>query len=984
MAQTTTMTPPPAAPRAAMGDDEYTDAQLSDGRTLRFKGKLNPDQVGEKVKAFRAQEGKPQAAPAATPAPGPSSSDEEGFWHWFFGVGPKEEGSWSGSSGKGLAKAGFNKVRQIGKEEGQSRQDYRSSREFYDKVQSQYNSKLADIERGQPSVFGATKPYTDAQKATLKKQAKEERDRQLSADNPAAFIEQLAPNALGAAADIGESTITPKNAAIAGVAAAAPVTRPFIGAYFGITGLMDALKPRNDDQTDSDYETEADYVQRVLMGGAQAAGGAALAAAPHRTVAGERRYRLNKGTFAMGGGNPELDATLGDIDQTLREQKTKVKTVADVQDVVNATERRLNQHFETALFPLRGKAVVPTEISDALMTKANQPNLQMTPEGRRESAMYQKAAVNFQQEWTIEKLDLERRRLFDARIARKGSVEQSISRRASTATDIDQIIEDNIRELEYGELNRRYPGQKFEDLKFRQSQLVELKRQLQKRVGDLKNAQAKEKGAPMLSGEKATGSVSKHGLFGRVYAKIPGQGPETQANTAARKAFKRPGPGKALTPLGQPQNIPQTMTPPPIAARVPENIVSSAFGHDSVERFYDLKKQWSDVNNGLLKFVDQPDSPEAKAAINKMQDISQQINAMHVNQGVGTPGPIRDVVIVGAGPGGLAAATMAAADGLNVTFIDAQAEAGGQAKHSSRIENYPGFPAGIPGHTLAGQMYDQATRMGAEGMLGHRVTRLEHDTGSGLKTLTLQNGNKIQARSVIVAGGLEFRKMTFPGSDSPNIIYGDSQALTKAGSGKSVAVLGGSNGAAQAALGAATKAQHVTVISRSPIAKSMSDYQVQALHAHPNITVIEGDEIAGLQGNQLTTKNGQTLPADAVGIYAGSAPETSWLPEQVTKRNGRILVNSDLMTPVPGVFAIGDIREGAIGRIGFAVGDGQVATRNLFPYLQQSFPKPISMKPAETVKHPMFEADKFKKSQAASAGQAATVAGAATKREPEQ
>lgn len=984
-------TPPPSATsspafdldgakKAGYSDDEIAQ-HLAKSRNFDYAGATkagySPQEI---IQHLNSQAPSPSRTPAPTPTGTPEGNKEPaskstpaapskfdtfmGWWNWFSGA---EEG---GFSDKGLIKTGIRKIGEIGKTSSEQRQRYRESQQFYNTVQKNYNDSIARINSSKES---------ESTKAWLRKRVQEERDARLSGSDT--FIEQLAPNMLQTTSKIAEGMTSPQNAALGAAATLIPQARPIIGIGLAAQGLYEALKPRNDDPKDPDFESQADYLERVLMGGSQAAGGAALAKAPHRTTAGERRYRLNKATFAAGGANQEFSAALGDIDETLRTSKTKVKTVEDVQTVVQDTERRLNQHFEQALFPIRGNKLVPTQISDALMTKANEPNLQKTPEGRAESRAYQRAAVNFQQEWSLGDLDLERRRLFDARLARKGSVDQSISRRASTSLNIDQIIEDQIRDLEYGELNRRYPNQNFADLKFRQSQLVELKRQLQKRVDALKNKQGIEKGGPLLSGEHAIGSVSKHGLMGRVYAKFPGQGPETQANTAAKKAFKRPGPGTQLAPLGQPQQPPTRMTPPPIAARVPEDVVASVFGHDSVERFYDLKKQWSETNNNLLKYVNEPNSPEARAAIDKMQAISAQINAMNVNAGVGTPGPIRDVVIVGAGPGGMAAATMAAAEGLNVTFIDAQATAGGQAKFSSRIENYPGFPAGIPGEDLTRQMFEQATRLGAEAQLGQRVTKLEHDPKGNLKTLTLANGQKVQARTVIVAGGVEFRKLNFPGAETAkNVFYGDGKSLTQAGAGKSVVVLGGSNGAAQAALGAATKAEHVYVISRSPITKGMSDYQVQALHASKNITVIEGDEIAGLKGNQLSTKSGKTLPADAVGVFLGSAPETSWLPEQVTRRGGKIVVNSDLMTPVSGVFAIGDIRENSIGRVGMAVGDGQMAVRNLFPYLQENFPKPVTAKETPTVHQPRpFEAEEFKKkSRMSPAAKAAAVARAAT------
>ena len=355
-------------------------------------------------------------------------------------------------------------------------------------------------------------------------------------------------------------------------------------------------------------------------------------------------------------------------------------------------------------------------------------------------------------------------------------------------------------------------------------------------------------------------------------------------------------------------------------------------------KFRGLKAEWAQINNKLLEHIDKPDSPQAQALSRELESTVQAIQKLRADPGtpagIGLPGGPRDVVIIGAGPGGLAASINGAAEGLDTLVIEANAVPGGQAKFSSRIENFPGFPVGITGERLTQNMFTQAQRLGAEAQLGVRVTGLTHDAGTGLKHLTLSNGTTIESRTVIMAGGLEFRRVPFPGSDGPGVIVGDGKALAEAGKGGSVCVIGGSNGAAQAALGAAQNCDHVYVLARSPIAGSMSDYQIEALRSHPKITVIESDTVSKLwrdeQGNpqRLETANGQNLPVKAVGQFLGSVPETKWLPADITRdKGGRLQTSTNLETGIPGVYAIGDIRAGAIGRVGISVGEGQLALR---------------------------------------------------------
>lgn len=362
-------------------------------------------------------------------------------------------------------------------------------------------------------------------------------------------------------------------------------------------------------------------------------------------------------------------------------------------------------------------------------------------------------------------------------------------------------------------------------------------------------------------------------------------------------------------------------------------------------RFKELKAKWAVLNAKLLPYVhdNRPDAPEAKVLHQELKGIVKEMFTLHADtggvEGIGLPGEPRDIVVVGAGPGGLTAAMVSGTDGLDVLLIDGQTNVGGQFKSSSRIENFIGFPVGITGADLAKRMDEQARSKGAEMMLGIRVTNIAFDPDTELKTLTLSDGKTITTRAVILAGGVAMRTPEFPGSTASNI-YGDAEQLARAGTGKHVVVVGGSNGAAQAALGAVGSADKVTVISRSPVEKGMSDYQVQALKNSPNITVIEGDEISHVVMNAeghaqtIVTKNGQSIETGAIGMFIGGGPDANWLPKDIKRKSekgkpGQVLVDGSLETSMPGVFAVGDIRAGSAGRIATAAADGMMAERNI-------------------------------------------------------
>lgn len=392
-----------------------------------------------------------------------------------------------------------------------------------------------------------------------------------------------------------------------------------------------------------------------------------------------------------------------------------------------------------------------------------------------------------------------------------------------------------------------------------------------------------------------------------------------------------------------------------------------------VEKFHALTNEWAKVNDESIKYQDKADSPEAMVAVAKMEAIVKEIHGLHADPGgpagIGLPGGPRDVLIIGAGPGGLTAGIHGAAEGLDTMVVESNVVAGGQAKFSSRIENFPGFPLGISGEKLFQGMATQAERLGVETKLGVRATEMTVDK-DGTKHVTLSNGEVIDARTVIIAGGAEFRKLPFKGADGPGVEYESPKKLAALGKGGTVCIIGGSNGAAQAALGCvAGGCDHVVLLSRSEITKGMSAYVVATVRNNPKIEVMQG-EIAELvrdaSGNpvEVHTKEGEKFAAKGVGIFAGNVPETKWVPAEVArgegKNNNKLHTNEDLMTSIPGVFAVGDMRDRGAGRIIAAAGEGAIALRQALGVLEKQKAaagiKADKPRDRKVVKPPGFEA----------------------------
>src|SRR5690606_28001284 len=302
-----------------------------------------------------------------------------------------------------------------------------------------------------------------------------------------------------------------------------------------------------------------------------------------------------------------------------------------------------------------------------------------------------------------------------------------------------------------------------------------------------------------------------------------------------------------------------------------------------------------------------------------------------------------DLVIVGAGPAGLAAAVYGASEGLATLIIEAEAP-GGQAGLSSAIENYLGFPSGLSGSDLSRRAVTQARRFGAEILNPVRVTALRRE--DPYRVLTLSDGSEVAARAVLIATGVAYRRLDAPGADElagAGVYYG--AAVTEAMSGKDrrAFVVGAGNSAGQAAMYLSRFASEVVVLVRgSGLAASMSSYLIAQLEANERAKVRCRTVVAGLHGQgrleRVTLRDldsGQETDeeAAAVFVFIGASPHTEWLPEEVARDpQGYVLAGEDLPaagqgkrerawleTSVPGVFVAGDVRSRSVKRIASAV-----------------------------------------------------------------
>src|SRR6266542_517978 len=316
---------------------------------------------------------------------------------------------------------------------------------------------------------------------------------------------------------------------------------------------------------------------------------------------------------------------------------------------------------------------------------------------------------------------------------------------------------------------------------------------------------------------------------------------------------------------------------------------------------------------------------------------------------------VRDVVIVGAGPAGLAAAVYAASEGLDVLVLESNSP-GGQAGSSSRIENYLGFPSGISGQELTARAYTQAQKFGAELLIAEGATKL--DCTRNAYKVEIANGPSVPARTVIIATGAEYRKLPLQNIErfeGAGVYYGATFVESQLCGGEEVPVVGGGNSAGQAAVFLAQTASKVYMLVRSDgLAKTMSRYLIRRIEETPNIELHTNTEVVALEGNdhleRLTWRNNQTGQTESHNIahlfsMTGAVPNSAWLGGCVACdqggfiKTGLDLTTEDLAkakwpltrapylleTSLPGVFAVGDIRGGNLKRVASAVGEGSIA-----------------------------------------------------------
>jgi thioredoxin reductase (NADPH) len=344
---------------------------------------------------------------------------------------------------------------------------------------------------------------------------------------------------------------------------------------------------------------------------------------------------------------------------------------------------------------------------------------------------------------------------------------------------------------------------------------------------------------------------------------------------------------------------------------------------------------------------------------------NQQVaDCLGFNEGIDLT-KVRDVIVVGAGPSGLAAAVYAASEGLDVLVIETYAP-GGQAGSSSKIENYLGFPTGISGQDLAGRAYTQAQKFGARVVIARGAARLE--CGRSPYLVEIEGGTNVPARVVIIATGAEYRKLPLENLshfEGNGVYYGATFLEAQVCGNEEVIIVGGGNAAGQAAVFLSQTAKRVHMLIRSGrLADAMSRYLIRRIEESKAITLHTDTEVVGLEGNdrldRVLCRNNKTGALDTreirhIFLMTGANPNTGWLAgclaldEKGFVKTGADLAPADLTTAqwpltrrpylleasLPGVFAVGDVRSGNVKRVASAVGEGSIAISMVHKVLQE-------------------------------------------------
>jgi len=330
--------------------------------------------------------------------------------------------------------------------------------------------------------------------------------------------------------------------------------------------------------------------------------------------------------------------------------------------------------------------------------------------------------------------------------------------------------------------------------------------------------------------------------------------------------------------------------------------------------------------------------------------------------------PSYDVIIIGAGPAGLAAAVYGASEGLCTLLIEREAP-GGQAGTSSRIENYLGFPTGISGDDLGARALQQAKRFGVEIVVARDVVGIKADSDGKAVAVLLDGGDRVETRSIVIATGVAWRELEVVGADSlvgRGIYYGAARTEALNTRGRDIFLIGGGNSAGQAAMFFANYARSVTILVRGPsLVATMSHYLIAQLESKTNVKIEVLSQVVGVEGSDHLEaiviedrRSGERRrqPTDALFVFIGADAQTSWLPpavicdkrgyvctgrdvtDLVAQQNGSWPLERDpylLETSVPGIFAVGDVRHGSIKRVASGVGEGSMAIAFIHQYFSE-------------------------------------------------
>jgi len=374
---------------------------------------------------------------------------------------------------------------------------------------------------------------------------------------------------------------------------------------------------------------------------------------------------------------------------------------------------------------------------------------------------------------------------------------------------------------------------------------------------------------------------------------------------------------------------------------------------DAEQYVTSAKSSYSDLPLVVLKdgsFLSNPELPQLAASVGLQQ---KALSEMY------------DVLIIGAGPAGLAASVYGSCEGLKTLLIEKN-NPGGQASSSHRIENYLGFPSGLSGAELTRRAISQTTRFGTEILTPKEVKNIS--VKDGYKIIEMSDGGVVHSKSIIIATGAAYTTLDIDNIEKftgAGIYYGSASVEAHACKNEVIYIVGGGNSACQAAMYMSKFAKEVNIlIRRDALKQTAANYLVENIRKTPNIKILTLTELTAVEGNKVleritirNCKDGEekTIPAKALFIYIGARPGTSWLTNVVMKNeNGFILTGRELMkeksfhsfwkedrepymceASVPGIFAAGDVRFGATTGISSAVGEGAMAIRFTRKYLQE-------------------------------------------------